>query len=120
MNLLKEINDFAGSQVQDRKIEYKGKTKTFYFRELDAGEAEDLFSIFTGLDDRQRAKASKGFRNKVLAKILCDEDGAPNLSVEDAAGIRNQLAVKLMDAALEVNGLDTKKDEKAGGDEGKE
>lgn len=119
MNLLTEINDFVGSQVQERDIEYKGKTKTFYFRELDAGEAEELFSIFTGLDDKQRAIKSKGFRNKVLAKIVCDKNGEPCLTVEDAARIRNQLAIKLMDAAMEVNGLNTAKGDKPEGDEGK-
>ena len=118
MSFLNDIQDFIGQQFQDRDIEYKGKTKKFFFRELDAGEAEELFSVFNGLDDKQRAIKSKGFRNKVLAKILCDAAGASTLTAEDAARIPNQLAIQLQKAALEVNGLNSDKDGKADGGEG--
>ena len=119
MSFLHDIQDFIGQQFQARDIAYKGKTKTFHFRELDAGEAEELFSVFNGLDDKQRAIKSKGFRNKVLAKILCDDAGASNLTPDEAARIPNQLAIQLQKAALEVNGLDTDTDGKADGEEGK-
>lgn len=100
MSLFDELTDFIGTTFVAREIEFKEKTKTFYFRELSADDAEDFF----GKVDKD-AKKNKGLRNRLLAMIVCDADGKPALKEEQAGKLPNDLANKLQDAALEVNGL---------------
>lgn len=101
MSLYDDLSDFIGDAFVSRDITFKGKTKTFYFRELLADEAED----FLGGIDAKDAKKNKGLRNRLLALVIADEKGKPALSVEHAGKLPNELANKLQDAALEVNGL---------------
>jgi hypothetical protein len=100
MSLYDELAEFIGTTFVGRDIEFKGKTKTFYFRELSADDAEEFF----GKVDKD-AKKNKGLRNRLLAMIVCDDKGNAALNAEQAGKLPNDLANKLQDAALEVNGL---------------
>jgi hypothetical protein len=41
MSLFDELSEFIGESHVAREITFKNKTRTFHFRELNAGEAED-------------------------------------------------------------------------------
>lgn len=111
MNLLEDLSDFIGSPIVTRDVEFKGKTRTFNFRELSAGEAEGLF---LGIDADPKKNA--GLRNRILQMALCDAAGAAVITEKDAAKLPNELANKLQAIVLEVNGIgktaegDAKKD----------
>lgn len=93
-----DLTDFLGDVVVSREITHKGNTRTFHFRELSAGEAEDLF-----LGTAEDGKIKKGTRAKIIAAIWCDEAGEPAATAADVAKLPNSLAQKLQDIALEVN-----------------
>lgn len=100
MSLYDEISEFIGQTFVEREIEFKGKKKPFYFRELSADEAEDFFAKVD-----KDAKKNKGLRNRLLAMIVCGSDGKAALTEEQAGKLPNDLANKLQDASLDVNGL---------------
>ncbi len=100
MSLYDELSEFIGQTFVEREIEFKGKTKKFYLRELSADEAEEFFAKVD-----KDAKKNKGLRNRLLAMIVCGTDGKPALTEAEAGKLPNDLANKLQDAALEANGL---------------
>jgi hypothetical protein len=97
---LDDLAEFIGTTYVDRDIEFKGRTHKFYFRLLMADEAEEFFS---NID--KDPKKNRGLRNRLLSKIICDDKGGLTLKPEEAGKLPNELANKLQDAALEVNGL---------------
>lgn len=101
MSLFDEISEFIGKTFVEREIELKDKKKVFYFREMSADEAEDFFAKI----DAKDAKKNKGLRNRLLAAVVCDSEGKPALTEEQAGKLPNDLANKLQDASLEANGL---------------
>lgn len=101
MSLYDDLKDFIGPTFVSKDIEFKGNTRTFYFRDLVADEAEDFFAKV----DTKDGKKNKGLRNRLIAMILCDAKGNVALSEAEAGKLPNGLANKLQDAALEVNGL---------------
>jgi hypothetical protein len=103
MSLFDELSEFIGESHVAREITFKNKTRTFHFRELNAGEAEDFFAAVD-----KDPKKNKGLRNRLLAKVVCDEKGGDALTEKEAAKLPNDLANKLQDAALEVNGMNQK------------
>lgn len=108
MSLYDDLHDFIGESFIARDITFKDKTRTFHFKELLADEAEEFF----GKIDKD-AKKNKGLRNRLLALTLCDEKGKPAISEAEAGKLPNELANKLQDAALEVNGLNKTAQEEA-------
>jgi hypothetical protein len=100
MSLFDELSDFIGASFVSREITFKNKTRLFNFRELSADEAEEFFAK---VDKDQ--KKNKGLRNRLLALTVSDDKGKPALTEEQAGKLPNELANKLQDAALEVNGL---------------
>ena len=108
MSLITELAEFIGPTVVAREVEFKGNTRTFHFRELQADEAE---GIFLGID--ADPKKNKGLRNRILAATLCDADGKPAITKDEAGKLPNDLANKLQTAALDVNGLSAKAAEEA-------
>ena len=108
MSLIENLSDFIGPGVVARDVEYKGKTRTFHFRELRADEAEALF-----INVDKDPKKNKGLRNRVLAATLANEDGSAACTTEEAGKLPNELASLLQTAALDVNGLGAKADDDA-------
>jgi hypothetical protein len=100
MSLYEELAEFIGEAFVSRDITFKGKTRSFNFRELSADQAEEFF----GKVDKDQKK-NKGLRNRLLALVVCDSKGEAALTEEQAGKLPNELANKLQDAALEVNGL---------------
>lgn len=87
-------------QVLSRAFEYQGDSHSAHFLELSASDAEDLFLDLGGEEGQK-----KGLRAKVIAAIVCDEQGNSVLSEEDAGKLPNALATKLQELALEANGV---------------
>lgn len=108
MSLYDDLNDFIGESFIARDITFKNKTRKFYFKELLADEAEEFFSKID-----KDAKKNKGLRNRLLALTVCDGTGKTALSEAEAGKLPNELANKLQDAALEVNGLNKVAQEEA-------
>lgn len=109
MSILDELKDFLGESFTARDVTFKNKTRTFYFKELKAGEAEEFF----GKIDKD-AKKNKGLRDRLLAMVMCDSKGNGNwISEAEAHELPNEFANKLQDAALEVNGLNKAAQEEA-------
>lgn len=98
-----DLSDFIGETIVEREVTYKGKTKTFRFRELTADEAE---GIFLGVDTDP--KKNKGLRNKIVAKVVVDTDGNQALKEADVGKLPNGFANELQRIALEVNGIGEK------------
>jgi hypothetical protein len=108
MSVLDELNDLAGDVVVPRDVEHKGKTKTFFFRELSSETAENVFDIFDDSGKVSKAKA-KGMRNRIIAEVLCNEDGSAAVTEKEIAARPASLTEKLQSIALEVNGVGVKK-----------
>jgi hypothetical protein len=108
MSLFEELAEFIGPTHQKKSITHKGSSRDFYFRELSADVAEELF----GAVDKD-PKKNKGLRNRILAKIVCNEDGSDALTEKEAGRLPIDLANKLQTAALEVNGLGAAAEEAA-------
>jgi len=100
MSFATQFADLIGNPVVARDVKYRGKTKALYFRELSAGEAEDLF---LGLADDP--KASKGLRARMIAACVCDGEGNPAMTVDEAAKLPNAFSAALQAICIDVNGL---------------
>lgn len=100
MSFAQQFADLIGSPVVSRDVQYRGKTKALHFRELSAGEAEDLF---LGLSNDP--KASKGLRARMIAACVCDADGKPLMNEAEAARLPNAFSAALQAICIDVNGL---------------
>lgn len=109
MSFLDSIADFIGSTITEREVEYKGKTRTFRFRELQADEAEKIF-----LNVHKDPAKNLGVRNRLLAATLVNADGTQACTAADIGKLPNELVSALQNIALDVNGLGAKAE-----DEGK-
>ena len=103
-----DLTGFVDLTPIARDVTYKGNTKTFYFRELGADEAETLF---LGVDSDP--KKNKGLRNKIISQIVVTESGEKALKPEEAGKLPNELANALNAVALEINGVGNKAAEQA-------
>lgn len=92
--------DLIGNPVVERDVKYRGKSKAYHFRELLAGEAEDLF-----IDVGDDAKAKRGLRSHIIAACVCDANGAAVITSDEAGKLPNSLATALQAVCLEVNGM---------------
>jgi hypothetical protein len=95
-----DLSDFIDTAPIAREVEFKGKKKTFHFRELGADEAEGLF---LGVD--ADPKKNKGLRNRIISKIVVTEGGELAFKPEEAGKLPNELANLLNSIALELNGV---------------
>lgn len=101
MSFATQFSDLIGNPVVSRDVKYRGKSKAMHFRELSAGEAEDLF-LGIGSDP----KASKGLRARMIAACACDAEGRPLMDEAEAAKLPNAFSAELQAICIEVNGLD--------------
>lgn len=108
MSLYDDLAEFIGESFVARDITFKDKTRKFYFREMSADEAEEFFAKID-----KDPKKNKGLRNRLIALVVCDDNGKPALSEDQAGKLPTELANKLQDAALEVNGLNKKAEDEA-------
>lgn len=100
MSFAQQFADLIGNPVVARDVKYRGKTKTLHFRELSAGEAEDLF-----LGIANDPSAQKGLRARMIAACVCDAEGHPLMDEAEAAKLPNALSTKLQAICIDVNEL---------------
>lgn len=105
MNLRTELADFLGPEIVSRDITYRGKTRTFYFRVLGGDDAEKTFAP---------GKEKTGFRSRVIAAVLCHEDGLDAFTRDEAGSLPNAFQNELIGVAFELNGIGQKAKEEAG------
>lgn len=103
-----DLSDFIGTTVVEREVEFKGKKRTFYFRELSADEAEAIF-----LNADADPKKNKGLRNKIISKVVVNENGEQAFKPEEAGKLPNDLSNALNTIALDVNGMGKKAEDEA-------
>ena len=103
-----DLTEFLGDTIVNREVSYKGKTKTFRFRELTADEAEGIF-----LSVDADPKKNKGLRNRIVSKVVVDADGNQAFKEADVGKLPNELANELQKIALEVNGIGDKAEQEA-------
>lgn len=95
LNAFKELGMFASPDVRPDTIELgAGVTAEFYVRELPDTEFRQLWT--------------DGDRAKLIAATICDADGKPIMSVEDAARLKPPIAAKFQDVALKHAGFGDK------------
>lgn len=102
MSIFAQLEHYCGGSVIPRELTYKGKTETFYFRDLGADEAEDFFSQFDA------EKKTKHLRSKIIAKILCTKDGGDAITEAEAGKLATAFATDLQAVCFEVNGIGDK------------
>ncbi|MGR4897528.1 hypothetical protein ACIPR8_20015 [Stenotrophomonas sp. LARHCG68] len=95
LNAFKDLGMFASPDVRPDTIELgTGVTAEFYVRELPDAEFRKLWA--------------DGDRAKLIAATICDADGKPIMSVEDAARLKPPIAAKFQDVALKHAGFGDK------------
>lgn len=109
MQLLDDLKEFIGPTIIEAEIEYKGKTRIFHFKELSVEQAQNLVGGLRDVKGNIDPKKEKAFNNKVIASILCGSDGS-QITEADAKEVPFALSAKLVQTALEINGLREKKE----------
>lgn len=102
MNALSKINALGamvGAALVAKEITFNGQTETFFFKELGAADVDRCF--YTGGDEERKKTA----RTRLISHTLCNEDGSPALTDEEAGKLRADFAGLLEEAAMEVSGL---------------
>jgi hypothetical protein len=103
-----DLKEFVGETIVAREVERKDRKHTFYFAEISAEEAEDLFLGVSQTD----AKKNKGLRARIISAVVRDEKGGKAFTEKEANALPLWLANKLQEIALEVNALTEDKDAK--------
>lgn len=111
-------DDFEICQIIPRDVTFRDRKVSFGFKELSAGDAEDLFSPFTIEDEDKKREAMKGLRDRIIAKVVRRSDGS-EFTPEQARSLPNPVANEFQKLAMEVNGLSgEEKKSKAANDSG--
>ena len=97
---------FASAEVQKREVALSdGKKHTLYFKELPAIEFTRYFNAVNSTDENVALMASA----KLIAAGVCDADGKPAVTVEQAATLKPGPLGAILDALRDVNGLSDEK-----------
>jgi len=93
---------FASTKVQEREVALPDGTKhKLYFKELPAVEFTRYFNAVNSTTEEVALMASA----KLIAASLCDENGQPVITAEDAAKLKPAPLGIILDALRDVNGL---------------
>jgi len=99
---------FVSTAVQEREIELPdGKKLVLHFKELTATDISRYVNALNSKDEDVSVMANA----KLIAQSLCDAEGNPAVTVEQAAQLKPGAIGAILDAVRDVNGLgDAKKD----------
>lgn len=90
---------FVGDTVHEREITLgDGSKHVLYFREVSAA---DFRKLQTAKNDEQADLAA----SKVIAASLCNPDGTPAVTVEQAGNLKQGVRLAISLAIAEVNGI---------------
>lgn len=102
---------FAPDKIEERTVELgDGSKEVLYFKHL-PNTAFERFAIWSGsADEEVQASASA----RLVALGLCEPDGTPALTQEQAYRLKRQVLVRIYTTLLEVNGFGAKQKAEAG------
>jgi hypothetical protein len=92
---------FVSSTVHERTVEIGGEPHTFWFREITTAQARRFAQAERSDDPDMHARAVP----ILLAAAMCNPDGSPAISEEDAARLKPAVAGALSAVAVDVAGL---------------
>lgn len=113
-----QSDDFEICKLVARDVTVGDVTRPYLFKEISAGDAEELFTGFSIEDPELKRAATKGVRDRLIAACVRRPDHS-EFTVEQAKGLPNPVAVEFQRIAQEVNGLSGgEKKSKAANDSG--
>jgi hypothetical protein len=93
---------FTGAEVHARDVELAdGETHRLYFRECSASVFRKFFEASESKDDETRYAAHA----HLIVGSLCEPDGKPALTLEQAINLKMGVQAALMKVIYEVNGM---------------
>lgn len=91
----------VGDTIHEREIELAdGAKRTLYFKEVPAQVFRKWIIARNSEDDAVRAASAE----ILIVASMCEPDGKPALTLEQAARLKPVIASRLFDAVLEING----------------
>lgn len=98
---------FVSTEVVEREVELAdGKKHKLFFKELTAADISRYVNALNSSDESVQLFANP----KLLALSLCEPDGKPAITAEQALNLKPSVIGPILEAVREVNGLgDTKK-----------
>jgi hypothetical protein len=97
--LLDPIN-FVSAAVHAREVTLAdGKVHTLHFREVDAATYAEVLGAIRSKDETERKTAVA----KLIAACVCNQDGTPALTEEQAARLKPAVSMAIGNMAFEVN-----------------
>lgn len=92
---------FVSVEVHERKVTLAdGSEHVLHFRELPVTE----FRRFALAERSEDADVRVGSMSQLIAASLCEPDGTPAMTFEQAARLKPAVATALFEAALSVSG----------------
>jgi len=92
---------FVSGEVHERKVKLAdGSEHTLYFKEVPA-TVYRKFQIAENSDDEE---VRAGSLAKLIAASMCEADGSPAMTYEEACRLKGPVSNELVNAVLEVNG----------------
>ena len=103
---------FVSAQVQGREVTLSdGTTHVLFFKELPAVTFKTYSRVQASTDPQERDTCMA----RLIAESLCDTEGKPALSFEQACQLRLDATTAIFQAVLDVNGLGGKKGDRSPG-----
>lgn len=102
MTLRAMFNELLGEEVQQHPVTLGGKTVVRHFRQISDAEAREIFKPVPDEDDEARTlRLMRG----LVAASLCDAQGVPVGTPDEAAALPLRLRQELFVIAGRVNGI---------------
>jgi len=97
---------FVSTEVVEREVELAdGNKHKLFFRELTSNDIARYVNALNSTDNAVQISANAN----LLAKSLCEADGKPAITAEQAEQLKPGVIGPLLEAVQEVNGLGEKK-----------
>ena len=97
---------FVSTEVQEREVTLQDGTKhILYFKELPAVEFDRYYARANSKDENERLFGMV----KLIVAGLCNKDGTPAISDEQAALLKAEARNSLLAALQDVNGIGSEK-----------
>ena len=93
---------FVSTEVVEREVELPdGKKHKLFFKELTAADIARYVNALNSSDEEVNVLANP----KLLALSLCEADGKPAITIEQALQLKPGVIGPILEALREVNGL---------------
>lgn len=94
--------DYVTDEAIPRKIKIRGELRQVWFREARDGDWYRWIAMRADPDLDVQA----GARAFIVSKCLCEPDGSPALTLEQAAGLKPRVLKAMVDAIIEIGNAD--------------